>query len=74
MKADDALQAEDLARVLKAVEQMPERTRQVITLRKVYGFSQHEIAFRLDMTEQEVEDEIKHAVRFMAEKEIPDGH
>lgn len=74
MNADDALQAEDAQRVALLIGKMPERTRQVCTLRKVYGYSQAEIAHRLDMSMREVEEELTRAVRLMAEKEIPDGH
>lgn len=67
VKADDALQAEDAERMRKLVEQMPERMRRVITLRKLYGHSQQQIASELGMTMQEVEDEIVAAVKFCAD-------
>ncbi len=47
--------AEDLQLLVQAIQSLPERCRQVITLRKIYGFTQKETAARLGITEHTVE-------------------
>ncbi len=47
----------------RAVADLPERCRQVFTLRKVYGFSQKEVAARLNISENTVEQHLSKAVR-----------
>ena len=47
--------AEDIQLLLRAVRSLPERCRQVFTLRKIYGLSQQEIARRLGISENTVE-------------------
>jgi RNA polymerase sigma factor (sigma-70 family) len=75
VKPSDALDAEETERVMKLVECLPELTRQVITLRKTYGYSQDEIAKRLGITSQQVEDEIVKAVQACADmREFGDEH
>jgi RNA polymerase sigma factor (sigma-70 family) len=75
VKPSDALDAEETERVMKLVEGLPELTRQVITLRKTYGYSQDEIAKRLGITSQQVEDEIVKAVQACADmREFGDEH
>jgi RNA polymerase sigma factor (sigma-70 family) len=69
----DALDAEDLERVKQLVGAMPERTRRVVTLRKVYGYSQDEIAHSLHITPQEVDDEIRRALTIMADDSEVEG-
>ncbi len=49
---------QELALLAAAVEQLPARCRQVFTLRKVYGFSQKEIAERLQISENTVEQHL----------------
>ncbi len=46
---------EDLQHLIKAIESLPERCRQVMTLRKVYGLSQKEVAKSLGISEHTVE-------------------
>ena len=46
---------------------MPRRCRQTFTLRKVYGFSQKEIAARLSIAENTVEQHLMKAARRCAE-------
>ncbi len=59
---DDALDASDsLARredfqlLIEAIQSLPDRCRQVVTLRKIYGLSQRETAERLGISENTVE-------------------
>ena len=47
--------AEDLQVLVRAIQALPERCRQVVTLRKIYGLSQKETAERLGITEPTVE-------------------
>jgi RNA polymerase sigma-70 factor (ECF subfamily) len=47
--------AEDVALLIEAIQSLPERCRQVFTLRKIYGLSQKEIAARLGISENTVE-------------------
>ena len=48
-------QAEDFRILIRAIESLPERCRQVVTLRKIYGLSQQEVAARLGVSEATVE-------------------
>ncbi|MGH8323270.1 MAG: RNA polymerase sigma factor, partial [Steroidobacteraceae bacterium] len=52
---------------VKAVQELPERCRQVFTLRKVYGYSQKEIAARMNITENTVEQQLIKAARHCAQ-------
>ncbi|MGH8318848.1 MAG: RNA polymerase sigma factor [Steroidobacteraceae bacterium] len=52
-----------LARVIAS---LPERCRQVLTLRKIHGLSQKEIALRLGIAEHTVEKHVSHGVRLCA--------
>ena len=47
--------AEDLQLLIQAIQSLPDRCRQVVTLRKIFGLSQKETAARLDITENTVE-------------------
>lgn len=47
--------AEDLQLLIQAIQSLPDRCRQVVTLRKIYGLSQKETAARLAITENTVE-------------------
>ncbi len=47
--------AEDLQLLIAAIQSLPERCRQVLTLRKIYGLSQKEVAARLGIAEHTVE-------------------
>jgi len=58
---------QELARLSDAVAALPERARQVFTLRKVYGFSQQEIAERLGISENTIEQHLQRAVRRCAQ-------
>lgn len=58
---------QELALLASAVEQLPTRCRQVFTLRKVYGYSQKEIAQRLQISENTVEQHLTKAARRCAQ-------
>lgn len=54
--APEALaQAEDFQMLIRAIQSLPERCRQIVTLRKIYGLSQREVAARLGIAEHTVE-------------------
>lgn len=58
---------QELALLVQAVGDLPERCRQVFTLRKVYGFTQKEIAARLKISENTVEQHLSKAGRHCAQ-------
>lgn len=58
---------QELAILVKAIQGLPERCRQVFTLRKVYGYSQKEIAARLNISENTVEQHLTKAARRCAQ-------
>ena len=54
--APEALaQAEDFQMLIRAIQSLPDRCRQIVTLRKIYGLSQREVAARLGIAEHTVE-------------------
>jgi RNA polymerase sigma factor (sigma-70 family) len=57
---------QELMMLVKAVQQLPERCGQVFTLRKVYGYSQKEIAARMKISENTVEQQLTKAARHCA--------
>jgi RNA polymerase sigma factor (sigma-70 family) len=67
--ADEALNArQELALLLETIASLPDRCREVLTLRKLYGLSQREIARRLAITESTVEKHVAYGVRLCAER------
>jgi RNA polymerase sigma-70 factor (ECF subfamily) len=58
---------QELALLVRTVQELPERCRQVFTLRKVYGYSQKEIAARMNITENTVEQQLIKAARHCAQ-------
>lgn len=54
---------EKLERLTIAIQSLPERCREVMTLRKVYGLSQKEIALRLGISEFTVSAQLTIGVR-----------
>ncbi len=59
--------AEDIRLLIAAIQNLPERCRQVFTLRKVYGMSQKNIAARLGISEHTVEVQAAIGLRKCAE-------
>jgi DNA-directed RNA polymerase specialized sigma24 family protein len=59
---------QELALLMDAIASLPDRCREVLTLRKLYGLSQREIAQRLAITESTVEKHVAHGVRLCAER------
>jgi RNA polymerase sigma factor (sigma-70 family) len=52
---DSVARAEDLQLLIRAIQSLPDRCRQIVTLRKIYGLSQKEVAARLSISEHTVE-------------------
>lgn len=65
---------EDLALLIRAIEALPERCRQVVTLRKIYGLSQKEVAARLGISEPTVETQGSIGLRKCVEFFRQHGH
>lgn len=54
---------QELELLTQAIQSLPERCRQVLTLRRLYGLSQKEIAARLGISENTVESQVTIGVR-----------
>jgi RNA polymerase sigma-70 factor (ECF subfamily) len=52
---ESVARAEDLQLLIHAIQSLPDRCRQIMTLRKIYGLSQKEIARKLEISEHTVE-------------------
>jgi len=66
---DEALNArQELALLSETIASLPDRCRETLTLRKLYGLSQREIAQRLKITESTVEKHVAYGVRLCAER------
>jgi RNA polymerase sigma-70 factor (ECF subfamily) len=61
--ADQAAKNQELEILTKAIQSLPDRCRQVLTLRKIYGISQKEIAARLGIAEHTVEAQVATGMR-----------
>ncbi len=65
--ADAAAHHQELEFLTQAIQSLPDRCRQVLTLRKIYGLSQKEIAAQLGISENTVEAQVANGVRRCAE-------
>ena len=70
---EQAASSEEFGRFCEAVRQLPIQARRVFVLKKVYGYSQREIAIELGLAESTVEKHVALAIRrctaFMCERE-----
>jgi len=67
--ADETLNArQELGLLLDTIASLPDRCREALTLRKLYGLSQREIAERLAISESTVEKHVAYGVRLCAER------
>ncbi len=57
------MRSEDLELLKDAIMTLPKRCRQIITLRKIHGYSQKEVAARLEITVNTVETQTAIAMR-----------
>ncbi len=66
---------QELELLTQAIQSLPDRCRQVLTLRKIYGLSQKEIAAQLGISEHTVEAQIGNGMRrcaaFLARHGLP---
>ncbi len=73
--ADTTAHNQELELLTQAIQTLPDRCRQVLTLRKIYGLSQKEIALQLDISEHTVEAQVANGVRrcteFLARHGLP---
>ncbi len=57
---------QELELLTQAIQSLPEKCRQVLTLRKIYGLSQKEIAAQLGISEHTVEAQVGNGMRRVA--------
>jgi RNA polymerase sigma factor (sigma-70 family) len=73
--ADAAARQQELELLTRAIQSLPDRCRQVLTLRKIHGLSQKQIAAQLGIAEHTVEAQIGIGVRrcteFLARHGLP---
>ena len=65
--ADTTTRNQELELLTQAIQSLPDRCRQVLTLRKIYGLSQKEIAAQLGIAEHTVEAQVANGMRRCAE-------
>ena len=65
--ADTTARNQELELLSQALQSLPDRCRQVLTLRKIYGLSQREIAAQLGISEHTVEAQVGNGMRRCAE-------
>jgi RNA polymerase sigma factor (sigma-70 family) len=58
---------QELAMLVQAIQELPDKCRQVFTYRKVYGYSQKEISSRMNISENTVEQHLTKAARRCAQ-------
>ncbi len=56
---------QELRRIAELIAALPEKCRQVLILRKIYGLSQREISQKLGISENTVEKHVVKAVQFL---------
>ena len=57
--SDNAVISDDIEILIKAIQSLPKRCRQVVTLRRLYGYTQKEVAKKLGISEGTVEKQGK---------------
>jgi RNA polymerase sigma-70 factor (ECF subfamily) len=66
--SESAVLSDDVEILIKAIQSLPARCRQIITLRRLYGYSQKEVARKLGISEGTVEKQgkigLKKCVKF----------
>jgi RNA polymerase sigma-70 factor (ECF subfamily) len=60
---ETAARNQELELLTKAIQSLPDRCRQILTLRRLYGLSQKDIAARLGISENTVEGQVTIGVR-----------
>ncbi len=65
--ADEVARAQELELLTQAIQSLPTRCRQIITLRRIYGLSQKEVAAQLGIAEHTVEAQGTIGLRKLAE-------
>ncbi|MBL9201108.1 MAG: RNA polymerase sigma factor, partial [Opitutaceae bacterium] len=65
--AETVSRRQELALLAEAIQSLPDRCRQILTLRKIYGLPQKEIARQLGIAEHTVEAQVGVGVRRCAE-------
>jgi RNA polymerase sigma-70 factor (ECF subfamily) len=58
---------QELELLTRAIQSLPDRCRQIFTLRTAYGCTQKQIAERLGVSESTVEKQMAHGIRLCAE-------
>lgn len=73
--AETVSKRQDLELLTEAIQALPDRCRQVMTLRGVYGLSQREIAEKLGISENTVEKQMSKGLKrcgdFLAQRGLP---
>ncbi len=73
--AETTAHKQELELLTQAIQSLPDRCRQVLTLRKIYGLSQKEIAAQLDISEHTVEAQVANGMRrcsaFLSRFDLP---
>lgn len=64
--AEAAVRKQELQLLTEAIQSLPDRCRQVLTLRKIYGLSQKQIAAQLGIAEHTVEAQVANGMRRVA--------
>lgn len=64
---------EEFGRFCEVVRKMPQQCKRVFVLKKVYGYSQREIAAELNLSESTVEKHISKGMKFCAEQMWKEG-